>query len=278
MSSVTIRKLETIDDMHLVQKLERDVWGMEPIPIHQTYTAAKNGGIMIGAFSADGELIGFCYGFPGYKDGHSYLCSHMLGIHPEDRSMGIGQRLKEEQRKIAKEIGYDLIVWTFDPLESRNTYLNTSKLYGITDTYIVNCYGEMDDGLNRGLPTDRLQIEWWIRSERVEKRWTPAIPFENPLKVEIDSKGLPHLNGSTKEISNGSNGIEIPIPTDIQQIKKQEPDLAYDWRMKIRGIYQTLFNRGYALTGVRKEEGSVQFAQFIPRKLIPLQLTERGAD
>lgn len=281
--NVSYRKLETNDDMRLVQKLEREVWGMDIVPTHQTFTAAKNGGILVGAFkgkdvSSDGELVGFCYGFAGFKDGYSYLCSHMMGIHPDYRSMGIGQRLKEEQRQFAKEMGYDLIVWTFDPLESRNTYLNTSKLYGITDTYIVNCYGEMDDGLNRGLPTDRLQIEWWIRSERVEGRWRPDATFDNHFMVGISMEGNPLLNGFIKDLPVGNRGIEVPIPTDIQQIKKSEPKLAYEWRMKIRDIYQFLFAKGYTLTGVRKAEGPVQFAQFIPRKWIPLQKIERGAN
>lgn len=281
--NVTYRKLESNEDMRLVQKLERKVWGVDIVPTHQTLTAAKNGGILVGAFevkgvSSEGELVGFCYSFAGFKDGYSYLCSHMMGIHPDYRSMGIGQRLKEEQRKIAKEFGYDLIVWTFDPLESRNTYLNTSKLYGITDTYIVNCYGEMEDGLNRGLPTDRLQIEWWIRSERVEKQWSPNVPFENPFTVGISSEGNPLLNGSVIDLQAEKEGIEVPIPTDIQQIKKSEPELAYDWRMKIREVYQFLFAEGYALTGVRKAKGPVQFAQFIPRNRIPLQKIERGAN
>ena len=39
---------------------------MAAIPVHQTLTAAKNGGLIIGAF--DGEkLVGFSYGFPGFK-------------------------------------------------------------------------------------------------------------------------------------------------------------------------------------------------------------------
>ena len=52
----------------------------------------------------------------------------MLGIHPDYQLKGIGKLLKDEQRKIAKEMGYKLITWTFDPLESRNAYLNVSKL------------------------------------------------------------------------------------------------------------------------------------------------------
>ena len=45
-----MRKLETIEEMRLVQSLEMTVWGSEPIPVHQTYTAVKNGGLMLGAF------------------------------------------------------------------------------------------------------------------------------------------------------------------------------------------------------------------------------------
>lgn len=279
--SITIRKLTTIDDMHLVHNLEKEVWVMDATPIHQTFTAAKNGGFLIGAFtvnedSSEGDLVGFCYGFAGFKDGQPYLCSHMMGIHPDYRSMGIGKRLKEEQRKIAKEIGYDLIVWTFDPLESRNTYLNTSKLFGISDTYIENCYGTMNDGLNNGLPTDRLQIEWWIRSERVEQQWAPDISYENSLVVGESPKGNPLLNSSVNDLRFGTEGVEVPIPTDFQTIKKSEPELAYEWRMKIRELYQALFNHGFALSGVRKVDGPVQFAQFIPRRLIPLSKMKRG--
>ncbi|MFC4410427.1 GNAT family N-acetyltransferase [Chungangia koreensis] len=279
---ITIRKLTSIEDMHLVLQLENIVW-MESTPIHQTFTAAKNGGILVGAFTtnedeSEGKLVGFCYGFAGFKEGQAYLCSHMMGIHPDYRSSGIGRRLKEEQRQIAKDIGYDLIIWTFDPLESRNSYLNTSKLFGISDTYIVNCYGEMNDGLNNGLPTDRLQIEWWIRSERVEEQWRPSLSFENPFSVSLSSKGNPMLMGSKDELPFGNSGIEVPIPTDFQNIKKSEPELAYEWRMKIREIYQAIFTEGYTLTGVRKADGPVQFAQFIPRKLIPLKRIERGAN
>lgn len=94
---INIRELKTMNEMEQVQELERKVWGMDPVlPTHQTLTAVKNGGIIIGAF--DGEkLVGFSYGFSGFQNGKSYLCSHMLGIDEAYRSQGIGEMLKRSQ-------------------------------------------------------------------------------------------------------------------------------------------------------------------------------------
>ena len=62
------------------------------------------------------------------------------------------------------------MTWTYDPLESRNAYLNVHKLGAACRSYIRDYYGPMADGLNVGLPSDRLRVEWWISSERVRRR------------------------------------------------------------------------------------------------------------
>jgi len=275
-TNISIRKLEKNEDMRRIQKLEREVWNGDPIPTHQTFTAAKNGGLLLGAFSGD-KLVGFSYGFPGFANGKSYLCSHMLGIHPDYQLMGIGKWLKDEQRKRAQEIGYDLITWTFDPLESRNAYLNLSKLYAISDTYLENYYGEMEDGLNKGLPSDRLQIEWWFLSERVERKWMPQISkYVRPFVVGQSENGSPTIEVELRETPLNSVGIEVPVPTHFQMLKKNEPELALDWRMKIRTIFQTLFSDGFAVVGLRKTDQEVQYYQFVKRSTIPLNRKERG--
>lgn len=275
-ANITTRKLETIEDMRLIQSLEKTVWGSESIPIHQTYTAVTNGGLMLGAF--DGEkIIGFSYSFTGFANGKMYLCSHMLGIHPDYQLMGIGKRLKEEQRKFAVDMGYDLITWTFDPLESRNAYLNLSKLSGICNIYLENWYGEMEDGLNKGLPSDRFKIEWWITSERVEESWVPTIDhFDRPFTVGSSKQGNPILEWDEQDIVTTSAGIEIPIPENFQLIKKDEPQLALDWRLKIRKIFQTLFHEGYALVSVNRTKLGVHYYQVVKRNTIPLNMSERG--
>ena len=169
---IVLRRLESLEELKAVQRLERTVWGMDPIPLHQTLTAVKNGGLLLGGFHND-RLVGFCYAFPGFDGKRTYLCSHMMGVEPAYRGIGLGKRMKWDQRKWALSMGYSLITWTFDPLESINASLNLNALRAICDTYIENCYGEMDDELNRGLPTDRFQVEWWIDSPHVT---TPAPP------------------------------------------------------------------------------------------------------
>lgn len=256
--------------MRLVQGLERAIWNTDPIPVHQTFTAIKNGGLMLGAF-LEKEIVGFSYSFPGYTNGKLHLCSHMLGIHPNHQQRGIGKALKDDQLKYAKEMGYDLITWTFDPLESRNAYLNTSKLYAICDTYLENCYGEMEDGLNKGLPSDRFQIEWWINSQRVEEKWLPKVSeYNRPFKMSETEKGNPKLLYTNEPIPMNSEGIEVPIPHDIQKMKNNEPELALDWRMKTRTIFQTLFGAGYALINVNRSSENVQYYQLVKKESIPL--------
>ncbi len=274
--NITIRKLTTIEEIKLIQPLEQKVWGANSIPIHQTFTAATNGGLVIGAFTGE-EIVGFSYSFPGFADGKTFLCSHMLGIHPDYQLMGIGKQLKDEQLKLAVEMGYELITWTFDPLESRNAYLNTTKLFGICSTYLENWYGEMEDGLNKGLPSDRFKIEWWISSERVGGQWNPGISnYARPFTLGQSEKGNPTLLLDEKEIPTDSEGIEIPVPEHYQLIKKSEPELALDWRMKIRTIFQTLFASGYALIGVNRSTEGVHYYQVVKREIIPLTTNSGG--
>ena len=145
------------------ERLQSEVWNLpdvEIVPLHVLVTAAKNGGLLLGAFDGD-RLAGFVFGFPGLTaDGRLKHCSHMAGVHPDYRDQNLGYRLKLAQREVVLSQGIDLITWTFDPLEARNAWLNFHKLGAVCNTYLRNVYGDMRDGLNAGLPSDRLQVEW----------------------------------------------------------------------------------------------------------------------
>lgn len=259
--SFEIRTLHSSNEMKLVQQLEEEVWQMSAIPIHQTVTAAKNGGIMLGAFHQE-KLVGFSYGFAGFNNGKTYLCSHMLGIHPEYQDQGIGAKLKQEQKRVAAELGYEQIIWTFDPLETRNAYLNMNKLRGICSTYFENCYGEMDDGLNKGLPTDRFKIDWWINSEHVENsKGLDEIQSKEGIELfswALSSSGMPKLGDieqGLQRFSQYDQPLLVPVPVNIQELKKADSELALDWRMKTRRIFQELFEAGYAAVSLQKTDG-----------------------
>jgi predicted GNAT superfamily acetyltransferase len=90
----------------------------------------------------------------------------MLGVLPEYRNTGIGKRLKLHQKDDALARGYDLIEWTFDPLQLKNAWFNIEGLGAIVRRYERNLYGTSTSALQGGLPTDRCIAEWWIRKPR----------------------------------------------------------------------------------------------------------------
>lgn len=255
---IEIRELTTNSELEMVQQLEKEVWNMHPIPLHQTLTAAQNGGLVLGAFTRD-QLVSFSYSFAGFKAGKSYLCSHMLGTHPDYQGKGIGAQLKEAQRQKALEMGYSLITWTYDPLESRNAFLNLSKLHAICSTYVENCYGDMIDDLNHGLPTDRFKIEWWIKSAHVqEKEIIDVTEQTSPFQIVYTEKGFPKLKdvrGTLEMLADQNNNdqILVPVPCNFQQIKKEDFELAIHWRLKTRKIFMQLFSNGYAVCALKKD-------------------------
>lgn len=167
--SILLRKCDSLEELHACVALQKEVWGfsdIELVPLRIFVVAQKIGGQVIGAFDTS-ELVGFAFALPGVRARHSYLYSHMLAVRKQYRNAGLGRRLKLFQREDALARGFDLMEWTFDPLEIKNAYLNLEKLGAIARRYNENQYGVTSSPLQGGLPTDRLVAEWWLRSERV---------------------------------------------------------------------------------------------------------------
>ena len=263
---IHFREITTISDLEKVQKLEQNIWGMSPVPIHQTRTAIKNGGVMVGAF-LNNELVGYSYGFAGFKNGASYLVSHQLGIAPQLQSNGIGESLKRLQREIAITRGYEKMIWTFDPLETRNGYLNLTKLHGISDTYVENCYGEMKDGLNNGLPSDRFEVTWLLKSPYVDVKHN--IDLSNaPMIVnyQLNDCQFPVLQELHPDHRLNEDVYLLPVPSNFQKLKGHAPELAMEWRMKTRKIIQYLFANDFIVVQLEKGKQEVHFYVFVKRK------------
>ncbi|HEY0309046.1 MAG TPA: GNAT family N-acetyltransferase [Acidobacteriaceae bacterium] len=176
---IAIQPLRDLDGFGRCVELQLEIWGYDEadvIPRRMFLVAQRAGGQAVGAFDASlpggakdyANMIGFAMSIPGYRNGHSYIHSHMLAVRAGYRDYGIGRRLKLAQRDDALARGIDLIEWTFDPLEIKNAYFNIERLGAITRRYVPNLYGEISSELQGGLPTDRLYAEWWLRSKRVE--------------------------------------------------------------------------------------------------------------
>jgi predicted GNAT superfamily acetyltransferase len=174
-----LRELTTIEDYRRVYELEHSVWGYtsseDAVPVPIIIVTQKIGGLLLGAFDTD-ALVGFAYLLPGVKQGRPFQWSHMLGVAASHRDRGIGWQLKLEQRRLTLGRGFDLIEWTYDPLQAMNAHFNFAKLGVVAREYHENVYGESSSPLHRGTPTDRLIAEWWIGSPHVEERLRRAAP------------------------------------------------------------------------------------------------------
>jgi predicted GNAT superfamily acetyltransferase len=197
---VTIRKCEALDEMQACFALQQEVWKFadrDLIPVRVFVVAGKIGGQVIGAFIRNepgneprSELIGFALSIPGIRNGHCYLHSQMLAVGQQYRNSGLGRRIKLFQREDALARGFELMEWTFDPLEIKNAYLNIEKLGAIARRYNVNQYGITSSPLQGGLPTDRLVAEWWMKSKRVEAVLAdcPRLKFECRARVDVPAE------------------------------------------------------------------------------------------
>ena len=226
--------------------MSRDIWGAAErnvVPRELLLTMQQNGGLVHGAFLGSGELIGFCFGFAGMRQGRLRLCSHQLGVETSYRGSGIGIELKEAQARDARALGYDLISWTFDPLEARNAYINLHRLGCIARVYDRDHYGVMEDELNRGLPSDRFEAEWWLNGcPAAQRSDLPAVL----LSVGKDDRPV----RNSEAIPKAAAVVEVPL--DFQAIKRRSLDLALSWRMESRAALETALDAGLVAVDFRR--------------------------
>ena len=166
---MNIRDIETLDEMHAAEELQREAWGIEDldvVPATQFVAARAAGGQLIGAF--DGKtLAGFVYGIVGLDRGRMIHHSHLLAVKPSYRNHHIGYQLKLAQRDRVLAQGIEEINWTFDPLQSLNAHLNFHKLGVFSDSYKVDFYGPETAENLRGVGTDRLWVRWMLNGKRM---------------------------------------------------------------------------------------------------------------
>ena len=256
---ITIRPVKDLADFARVEVLQGEVWqfaGTEIVPLHMLKAAATYGGLLLGAFDQSGELLGFVFGFLGRQDGRLKHHSHMMGVLPACQDASLGFRLKCAQRRAALEQGLDWATWTYDPLEGRNGYLNIGKLGAVCRTYLPNLYGELHDDLNSGLATDRFQVDWWLRTPRVEGR--VGGKHRRLTLADVTAAGATHINQTwlsgglrspvDSDLTSRSIRVIVEIPGDFQQVKQANMDAARAWRAHTRELFATTFGRGYAVT------------------------------
>lgn len=248
-SQIEIREIERIEEYRAAEELQREAWGFrdrDVVPLNQLRAARAAGGVVIGAFD-DAQLVGFVYGFVGLDGGHTVMHSHMLAVKVKYRGRKLGYQLKLAQRQRTLELGVKEITWTFDPLQSLNAYLNFQKLGVIANRYEVDFYGPSASSLHQ-LGTDRLWVNWRLRSQRVNRRveQTPrfsASDFQNAeplvLCLKDHSPAKNFLDLTEIEL------ITIQIPADIDMLQNEDMALARHWREVTREAFLEVLQEGF---------------------------------
>src|ERR1700682_693463 len=80
------------DEFASCEAMSREIWGAAErniVPRELLLTMQHNGGLVHGAFLAQGRLVGFCFAFLGMRDGQLRLCSHQLGVLRGFRGAGL---------------------------------------------------------------------------------------------------------------------------------------------------------------------------------------------
>ena len=252
-----IRDLHGIDDYQAVVELERAIWGYtdsaDLVTVPVFIITVKRGGILIGAFDAADRMVGFAYSIVGLKAGRLTQWSHMMGVLPDHRRSGLGRRLKLAQRERALAAGFDLMEWTFDPLQALNAHLNFARLGVVCREYVRNLYGESTSALHRGTPTDRFVVEWNLAEPHVVRR----IEVDQRLSARASEVAAAPLANATvfqgkwrtmrgdADLALSDRRVWVEIPVGFTEMQQEAPDLALEWRLQTREIFEAYFSRGY---------------------------------
>lgn len=251
------RRLDKPEEFRAVEEVQRSAWGLveePPVPSPIQRAMQDHGGLVLGAF-ADIYLAGFALGFLGWDGKSLYHYSHMTAVRPEYQNHHVGFRLKAFQRDEVLRQGLSEVRWTFDPLQSRNAFLNVRRLGVRPVRYLVHYYGQMGSEVNRGLETDRLQVSWPLAEPRVERRLAGELPSP------ADDARRVGAASAIVETEVGPNGLRVPkavgepngpeahleVPFDLGALREHEPEALRLWRHATRDAFRAAFDTGYAV-------------------------------
>ena len=236
---VVIRECVSIEDFQQCVELERAVWkdadiGIMPIRLYMISGTCN--APTIGAFESSGRLVGFVHTMIALIDKRVVYHSHLAAVVEGLRHQDIGFRMKLAQREHAIKSGVSLVIWTFDPLQSRNAHLNINKLGAIIRRYEVNYYGEgLSSVFDAQVPSDRVFAEWWVSSPHVES----VLAGNRPLPDEAVES--------------------VVIPEDINEVRARSVAEHRRWRLHVREDFKNKLADGLIARGFEREGGTSRY-------------------
>ena len=235
MSAFVFRDLSGMDEFRAAEDLQRSVWGAgdQPDPADLMMVVQGLGGLVGGAFAGE-VLLGYIFGLPSRDPAVQH--SHRLAVLSEARGLGLGVRLKFYQRQWCLARGISTVQWTYDPLRPINAALNIHRLGAQSGRYLVDYYGAME-GINRGIASDRLLVDWALEAPRVA-----ALAL-----------------GET-DLTAGGKVLPLALPQDLDALLAQDMAAASALRMQLRQALQKRMAQGQRIVGYDKQSRCYRLA------------------
>jgi predicted GNAT superfamily acetyltransferase len=182
-AGISIVNLETPRQQERAADLYRSVFGYADAATGVSPKLLRglleNSGSALGAFDADGRILGFCYGFSAVDNSGQqaaiYHYSQATAIAAGAQGRGIGRLLKRAQADVAVRTGAATMRWSYDPYLARNAHFNLNSLGARGRWFVPDFYREPD--------TDRIVVEWELdegraalRSADADRRWRAVVP------------------------------------------------------------------------------------------------------
>lgn len=223
-ASIEIIPLETHEHLSTASALLSEVWGGDNAgaPPHLLRALAHSGNYAFAVYDGERMVAASVAFFAKPLDRSMH--SHITGVLPEYQGRGLGRLLKYHQRQWGLDRDLTRITWTFDPLVARNAHFNLGVLGACVTEYLVNHYGAMDDGVNRGEETDRVMVSWLL---------------SNPATAPAPDDVL----------------ATVAVPADIFAIRRESPADAAAWRMRVRDAFVEHLAEGLSVGGFDADRG-----------------------
>ena len=214
MTDLILRDLASLAEMKAAEAFQRSVWGEDdPADNSDLMLAIQHeGGLVAGAFDGD-RMLAFLFAFPTSDPTAQH--SHRLGVHPDAQGQGLGLRMKLYQKHWCLERGITRVRWTYDPARRANAVLNIHRLGATANIYYRDYYGEME-GINAGVPSDRLLADWDL--------------------TRADSATVDPVD-------------TVPIPADFARLVADDPATALSERLRVREALEAGFANGLQIAG-----------------------------
>ena len=245
---IEIRHCRTIAEYEECLRLERVTWGQGIlVPTAIFVVAQETGGQILGAYAGN-EMVGFTLALAGVHEGRPFLHSHMTAVLEPFRDRGVGRKLKLFQRDDALARGFQLVEWTFNPLELKNAHFNFMRLGAIARRFIPNCYGVTESPLHAGMPTDRLVAEWWLDSPHVNSLLAAASVEVHAQATRPQTQSEPPTGAAT-----------ISVPLNVTELRLKDRAAAQRIQSDVRAQFESCFARGFTATGIATRGANAEY-------------------